>query len=394
MPLVPYDDHSGIVYDVDLDAPPRERWIEAAGQFGDKVHKLLAHVDEALDEHLLSETSPHWRSILSPLIGVAKPLAGLATRYFGQDYAMEIRGISDAVGAPYGDLAVANIIYDLHQASQSCGACSSASFITRSGKPVLARNLDWSVPDSVGEHTVICRFHRRGGFYTSIGVAGFVGVLSAQRNGAWAATLNQAPASESTTQWTQTPACMHLRAACDRSMTFASLIRKIMTWQTMSPFFAHVVGTERHEQVVVNGFGTEYSKRHAECGVLVQTNHFVHDDDEHLNPTRGVFEEDGELVYEGTYPRYDALVRRMKKQKPATIEAAQRLLKGPPVTHEDTMQSMVLCPSASRIMLSVRPNEEWAAKDWYCESCGRSIHVFQGPGDYECPYCDENIVID
>lgn len=390
MPLVPYNEHSGGVYDVDLDAPANERWAEAAEHFGDKVHKLLAHVDQVLDEHF-SELPPFWQHSLKVLRGIATPLAGLAERFFGQDYAKEIRGISNSIAVPYGDLVVANILYDVSQARRAVGACSSASFITSNGRPVLARNLDWDYPDSVGEHTVICRFHRRGGFYTSIGVAGFVGLLSAQRNKAWAVTLNQAPSRDLPTQWFQMPACMHLRDACDHSMTFDSLARKITSKQTMSPFFAHVVGTERRQQAVLTGYGVEYAKREAECGVLVQTNHFVHDDDEHRNPTRGVFEEDGELFYEGTYPRFDALNRRLNKQKPKTVEAAHRLLKGLPVTDQNTMQSMVLCPSASKIMLSIRPNEEWAAEEWFCPTCKGDISFPQGPGDYECPHCGEDL---
>ena len=388
MPLVHYNDHCGKVYDVDLAAPPEERWTEAAEQFGDQIHKLLAHVDEVLNEGC-AHLPAYWRGTLKLLkSGIATPLAGTVVRCFGQDYARELRGISQTIDAPYGDLVVANILYDVSQALKNDGACSSASFITSKGRPVLARNMDWDFPDSVGEHTVICRFHRRGGFYTSIGVAGFVGVLSAQRNKAWAVTLNQAPAQELPTQWAQMPACMHLRAACDRSMNFTSLVRNIMSMRTMSPFFAHVVGTERYEQVAVTGYGVEYSKREAEGGVLVQTNHFADEDDEHLNPNRGEFEEDGELFYHDTYPRYDALFRRLKKQKPGTIDAAQHLLKGLPVTNENTMQSMVFCPSASTIRLRVRPNEEWQADEWVCPWCGKDVQCFQGFGEYDCPHCE------
>lgn len=388
MPLVQYDDHCGKIYDVDLAAPPDERWTDAAEQFGGQVHKLLAHVDEELDEYL-SHLPAFWRGTIKLLKSrIATPLAGIAVRYFGQDYAHEIRGISKTVDVPYGELVVANLLYDVSQSLTTEGACSSASFITAKGKPVLARNLDWSFPDSIGEHSVVCRFHRKGSSYTSIGVAGFVGVLSAQRNNAWAVTLNQAPAHSLPSRWTQMPACMHLRNSCDRSMTFDSLVRSIMSMQTMSPFFAHVVGTEPHQQVVLNGYGVEYSQRETEDGVLVQTNHFADTDDDHLNLTRDEFEEDGELFYHDTYPRYNALVRRLKKQKPKTTEAALRLLNGLPVTHENTMQSMVLCPSASTIKLRVRPNPDWQAEEWVCPWCKKDVQCFQGSGDYDCPHCD------
>lgn len=388
MPLVQYSRHSGKVYDIDLAAPPDERWTEAAERFGNQVHKLLAHVDEVLDESL-SHLPAFWRHTIKLLKSrIATPLAGIVVRCFGQDYAHEIRGIGRTIGAPYGELVVANLLYDLSQSLTNKSACSSASFVTSKGKPVLARNLDWAFPDSVGEHSVVCRFHRRRSFYTSIGVAGFVGVLSAQRNKAWAVTLNQAPAHALPSQWTQMPACMHLRNSCDRSLTFNSLVRKIMSTQTMSPFFAHVVGTESYQQVVLNGYGVEYSQRETENGVLVQTNHFADPDDEHLNPTRAEFEEDGELFYHDTYPRYAALVRRLGKQNPGTPAAGLRLLNGLPVTNESTMQSMVLCPSVSAITLRVRPNPEWQADEWVCPWCKKDVQCFQGSGEYDCPHCD------
>jgi len=162
---------------VDLSAPPRERWEEAAEKFGDKIHKLHQHVDEVADD--FCDTS-WWRTLRLLRRGILDPLS-MMVRWFGQDYAYEIKGISRTVGLPYGELVAMNLLYDISQGCCS-GACSSASFVTKRQRPVLARNMDWPCPDSIGEHTVICRMHKNGSFYTSVGVAGFVGVLSAQRN--------------------------------------------------------------------------------------------------------------------------------------------------------------------------------------------------------------------
>ena len=110
MPLIDYNAHRGKVYDVDLAAPPEERWTEAAEQFGDQIHKLLEHVDEILDESR-SHLPAFWRGTLKFLkSGVATPLAGFVARRFGQDYAHEIRGISKTIEVPFGDLVVANIL--------------------------------------------------------------------------------------------------------------------------------------------------------------------------------------------------------------------------------------------------------------------------------------------
>jgi hypothetical protein len=56
----------------------------------------------------------------------------------------------------------------------------------------------------------------------------------------------------------------------------------------MSPFFAHVVGIELNEHVVVEGFGSEFAKRKMTKGeqFFIQTNHFAgkNDTEEHNPP--------------------------------------------------------------------------------------------------------------
>lgn len=175
------------------------------------------------------------------------------------------------------------------------------------------------------------------------------------------------------------PACMHLRETCDHSRSFHALRRRLQSLQTMSPFFAHVIGTTAGEQAVVLGFGREYGLRQAEGGVLVQTNHFVQPDGGYLNP-------DPEC--ESTYARFNVLTLRLKRQKPTSIKAGLQLLQHAPVTHGSTVQSMVLCPAAARIELLVRPNRRWAAEAWRCPHCHRDVHCFRGSGNYECPHSD------
>jgi hypothetical protein len=208
--------------------------------------------------------------------------------------------------------------------------------------------MDWDTPDSVGRHTILVRFHKGDRSYLSVGVLGMVGVLSAMYPGHWVVTLNQAPSDYLGIRWTQWPALQRLRAACDGFGDFKRVVSRIQRRQTMSPFFAHVVGVSPDQHVIVNGFGDSYGTRKMAQGdrFLVQTNHFAGKyDTEDYNPPDSGEDEDGEPWEFNTRPRYDVLQRRLNAVLPASIDDAVSRLQRSPVTNECTMQKMAFCPA-------------------------------------------------
>jgi hypothetical protein len=142
---------------------------------------------------------------------------------------------------------------------------------------------------------------------------------------------------------------MHrLRAACDTSLTFPSLVRNIMEEQTMTSFFAHAVGTKPSEQVVIESAADSFLKRKAAPGKpLIQTNHFVHASHRHHN---------GE-EWQGRdcdiCDRYAAIHERLKK-KPKDFADAFSRIRGRPVTHSETMNQMALRPADGKAVVRVR----------------------------------------
>jgi hypothetical protein len=114
----------------------------------------------------------------------------------------------------------------------------------------------------------------------------------------------------------------------------------------MTPFFAHVVGCEPGEQVVVNGCGEAFCKRPSDGSPLIQTNHFCDEELAELNPN--------DLEEYDTLDRYAAIARRIRRQSPRGLDAAMNLMRRWPVTHEATMQSMALCPARHKLILRVR----------------------------------------
>lgn len=351
MPLVDYSRTRRPVLDVDLDVAPYDRWQEVGRRHKAALSRFMREIETTAAEAVVARPPAWVRRLIGGAGRVTGTLAALVARLFGEDYQAEIRGLAHASGLPAGKLFLANLIYDLSVGREGFrGACSSFS-LTVDRAPVLFRTMDWDLPASTGRHTVMTRFHKGRSSYVNIAPLGCVGVLSAMRAGAWAVTLNQAPANglPRVTQW---PAMHRLRAACDASLTFPALVRRIGEYQTMTAFFAHAVGTKPVEQVVVESYADSFHRRRPRAGgPLIQTNHYVSAHGRHLNPSAEI-DENGEEW--DTYPRYEALARRLRGARPDSLAAGLTTLSRGPVTHSSTMNQMALCPATGEAIVRVR----------------------------------------
>jgi hypothetical protein len=362
MPLVDYTRTKRPVFDVDLDADPYDRWQEVGRRNRAKLGRFLRDI-ESMCHDLVGERvpkAPAWMpdfltsissSIIRPLtLGLGRvtgKLAATIARSFGEDYVAEIRGLAHASALPESKLFLANLIYDISVGGEGYRtACSSFSVVV-DGAPVLVRNMDWAQPESTGRFTIMTRFHKGRHSYINVAPLGCVGVLSAMRVGAWAVTLNQAPAT-GRPQMLQWPSMHRLRKACDSSLTFPSLVRRLTEYQTMTAFFAHAVGTKPTEQLVIESTSETFLKRRAAPGrPLIQTNHFVLDDHRHHNG-EDYQGDDCEIC-----DRYAALHARLRK-KPKDFADAFSRIRGRPVTHSETMNQMALRPADGKAVVRVR----------------------------------------
>jgi len=325
-------------WDVDLTEPPGKRWVDVVEETGDHIQEIVADVIEYCEAEL--PAAPGW---MKPLIRTAVhggarlggTVVGIVARLFGQEYQAEIKGIARQAGVSYAQLLLGNLMYDLSQLYEHYflgggqpTACSSYSCNLPDGSPVLARNMDWEVPESLGRHTLLLRHHRGKRSYLSVGVAGMVGVLSAMQPGHWAVTLNQAPIEHIQPRWLQTPALQRLRQVCDGFGGYRNLVRRIQEYQTMTPFFAHVVGAKRGQHMVINGLGDSFVERRMDGRRLIQTNHFVDEDLAYLNGAEEWQEEDGSWLTCDSQPRYEALERRLRALPRTVDEARGKLQRG------------------------------------------------------------------
>lgn len=362
MPLVDYTRMKRTTCDIDLDADPHKRWVEVGQRHKAKLARFMRDI-EAMAHDLVDAfvdnpsgwfpdfLKPFSKSVLKPLLiggsRVTGKLASCVARSFGEDYADEIRGLAHGSGLPESKLFLANLTYDLSvEIERRHNACSSFS-VTVEGVPILVRNMDWALPASTGRFTVMTRFHKGNANYVNIAPLGCVGVLSAMRVGAWAVTLNQA-CPTGPLRIPQWPVMHRIRKACDASLTFPSLVRHLSDMQTMTPFFAHVVGTKPAQQVVVEGTSETFLTRRPKPGKpLIQTNHFVHTAHRHHNGDD----------YQGRdcdiCDRYAALEKRLRKKPKDFADAFSRIC-GRPVTHSETMNQMAFRPADGKAVVRVR----------------------------------------
>jgi hypothetical protein len=362
MPLIEYTRTKRPVCDIDLEADPYDRWQDVGRRNKTKLGRFLRDIESMCDNYIdeMVDASSSWipdflkplsKSLIKPLLAggsrVTGKLAATIARSFGEDYQAEIRGLAHGSGLPESKLFLANLTYDLTVGHEGLfGACSSFSVVVKK-TPVLVRNMDWALPESTGRYTVMTRFHKGDANYINIAPLGCIGVLSAMRVGAWAVTLNQAPAT-GRPQFLQWPAMHRLRKACDSSLTFPSLVRNLTEYQTMTSFFAHAVGTKPDEQIVIESTSDTFRKRKAKPGKpLIQTNHFVLPAYRHHNG-EDYQGEDCEIC-----ARYAALENRLRK-KPKDFADAFSRIRGGPVTHSATMNQMALRPADGMAVVRVR----------------------------------------
>ena len=348
MKLKPYEETGLPTYDIDLEAPPDVRWKHVAQKESKNIGRLLDDV-----VNLCVEQAERYPVYIQPLVVAAgKGMARLGGRIvdmiaasFGEEYVAEIRCIAKHADQPLSHVMLGNLTYDLCQMAGIYGLGCSSYSCNIDGAPTLVRNMDWVWPRSTGKHSRLIRFHRGKESYTSVSVLGCVGVVSAFSPGKWAVTINQAPMEGATSSYFQWPVLQRLRNVCDRLGTYRDVVAGLQEYETMTSFFAHVVGTRPTEHTVITGLGDKYRRRSLKEDFLIQTNHYIgHKDlEKHNGPEK--WEEDGEWWYCDSRMRAKALTKRLETCPTLLTEARKKICTSA-VTTTDTMQQMIFQPAS------------------------------------------------
>eukprot|EP00437_Effrenium_voratum_P006671 CAMPEP_0181436074 /NCGR_PEP_ID=MMETSP1110-20121109/20660_1 /TAXON_ID=174948 /ORGANISM="Symbiodinium sp., Strain CCMP421" /LENGTH=405 /DNA_ID=CAMNT_0023559627 /DNA_START=92 /DNA_END=1309 /DNA_ORIENTATION=- len=176
---------------VDLDAAPAERWRALVTPAADQIRTMITHF-----KSVLGAVSKE----LFKLIEDSAKFKVIAERVLTEmgEYGVEIRGIANATGIPQEEVLFYNMAYELE------GGCTSIVAQDSKGRLIHGRNLDfgllfgfdwrriqWTLTEDLRPLLRSIRFVRRGKtVYSSTVFLGYVGTLTAVKQGAFSVSVN------------------------------------------------------------------------------------------------------------------------------------------------------------------------------------------------------------
>jgi predicted choloylglycine hydrolase len=317
------------VFEISLDIDERDRWNEVIAADKKAVQKLMAEAEEDFED--------------------IPRVARMALRnYVAMNYKLrsglywnEMKAWAKALGRPMGEVIIANCAYELSHAGVGAEAvfgCTAGIRKTPNG-PVHVRSMDWPL-ENIGPTTRLF-VHREGDrkFY-SIGVSGYVGVLSGMLPGGYSATINWAPPTERPT-FDFGPAFLlrHVFETCD---TYEEAVEALSNTRLSTAVFFTVCGTKNNEACVIERTRKEAAVRNISGPVIVQGNHHVADQFQSHNDY-----EDSELL-EDSWERYATLEEALLDTEGDPDDLAE-CLDIEPVQNDWSLQQMAFCPRTGEI---------------------------------------------
>nr|XP_060634567.1 acid ceramidase [Anolis sagrei ordinatus] len=176
-------------YIINLDLPPSERWVQLVTDKKAELKTMISSLKGMI------KTLIHNKKYMAAL---ESKLAWLGTT-LPYPFNEEIKGIASATDTPLGDIVVFNIFYEIFT------VCTSIVAEDTTGKLYHARNLDfglflgwdiknssWSVTKELKPLMASLDFQRNNKtVFKSSNLAGYVGIVSGVKPGAFSLTLNE-----------------------------------------------------------------------------------------------------------------------------------------------------------------------------------------------------------
>ncbi|GMR52772.1 hypothetical protein PMAYCL1PPCAC_22967 [Pristionchus mayeri] len=174
-------------FDVDLDKPASERFVEIATAYKANIHELIDTL-----KGLILPSHPDALSLIDDFFGEMN-------EKIAQPYQDEIASIAKATDIPLGEIVMYNIFYEIFT------VCTSVIAHDDNGKMYHARNLDfglflgwdpleheWMITSVLRKMVVNINWYRDGKLlYKSNNFAGFVGIYNGMKQGAFTVTANE-----------------------------------------------------------------------------------------------------------------------------------------------------------------------------------------------------------
>jgi hypothetical protein len=257
-----------------------------------------------------------------------RPLAQAAahrTRLRYPGHARQTAELASVLGVNTTDLMLANLSYDLFLASFACSTMALAG----ADGPVLARNMDWMLPDLIARASCIVALDHG----LNAGFVGSVGVVSGLSRCGFAVVLNAVLGDSTDVEGY--PVLFFLRHLLDDARDFGDALEIASTTRLATPALITLVGTTNRERVCVERTTRTCQQRWAEGDApIVATNHYVR------------------LAAPQACPRYEHLSRHAPAMEPSvTDEVLLKLLCDPNVMQSITAQHVIARPARGSLRM-------------------------------------------
>lgn len=276
------------VFDVDLDQDPLLRWKAITTAYAPMLRQL-ADLQVAL-ETPRSKKGRRRKVSLEQRVArfAAKEALQLLERLQGSGGFMaqllaELRGAADAAEVPLQALCSLSLQYEAY-----C-ACTAVAARMEDGSIALARTLDWEFPQLKALNIDVRVFRGRQLLYTATTWAGYIGILTAQRPGAYAAAVNfREPSGErAAVAENALPVGLALRLALERNEGYGDFVEDIASIPSMAPFYCMVVSTGAAVQITRDAPLGELRRRElAEDHLFMVQANMDHWDDDAANDSQ------------------------------------------------------------------------------------------------------------
>lgn len=205
---------------------------------------------------------------------------------------------------------------------------------------VLVRSMDWCL-EGLGRHTVIWNcVNAEAGTYYSVGWPGYVGVLSGNAPGRFAATINQAfPTSAPTLQW---PPSHLLRWVFDNCENYEDALKTLKASKVCFPAFVTIAGIKLGEAAIVelHPEGSRIHRTEAKKPIAIGNDYLSGDwrgeDEDTLMPF------DKGPVCEH---RRNKMLTELRRRRPRDLKSAIKATQADWIWNEGTVQQMAFSPN-------------------------------------------------
>jgi acid ceramidase len=246
--------------EVDLDAPPATRWNKAMKPFAPGMKALV----ESFLEFLPATGIVNGTLFKTLLAAVARK----EMPRMPAEFVSEMKGIALATGVSIGYILVINMMYEI------TGACTSVVAQDAQGQVWHGRNLDfglfmgtnstthtWVLTQRLRDVLVNVKFTRGGSVvYESTTYAGFIGLLSGSRPGAFSISVDTRFDANIDRGWIgwmlgKNDDCQFLtfqtRMVMETNTTYSDALDSIVGYKAMGPAYVIMAGAASGEGAVI-----------------------------------------------------------------------------------------------------------------------------------------------